>query len=235
MRDLMGQAIQDYFFDNAPEDLQTETSISEMDILPVSYLFRSFDEMNALERKALLLSKGHVLDVGCGAGSHSLYLQNEKKLKVTSIDISPLSIEVCSERGLKNAVCTDLLDFAGKYNTILLLMNGTGIFESLQKIDLYLKKLKTLLTPEGQILIDSTDILYMYDQDDDGGYTVPAGRYYGELDYFVYYKNEAEHPGKWLYLDFNTLHNAAENNGFSVEKILEDGDFYLAKMVMSVK
>ncbi len=100
----MGRAIWDYYHNDTPEDLQTETSISELDELPVKYLFRDFDNMNAIEQKALQLSEGKVLDIGAGAGSHSLYLQNEKNLDVSALDISPKSIEVCTLRGVKKAV-----------------------------------------------------------------------------------------------------------------------------------
>ncbi len=233
MKDLMGRAIWDYFYQKNPEDLQTETSISELDDLPVSYFFRTYKEMNALEQKALDLSFGKVLDVGAGAGSHALYLQNDKKLKVTALDISPKSIEICKARGLENAVCEDFLKFSGdKFDSILLLMNGTGIFQSLAKIDQYLQKLKTLVAENGQILIDSTDILYMYDQDEDGGVLVPATGYYGELDYYLHYKGESEEPMKWLYLDFNTLKNAAQANGFKIQKVLQVDDSYLAKITL---
>ena len=233
MKDLMGRAIWDYYYQENPEDLQTETSISEMDDLPVSYLFRDYQEMNALEKKALDLSFGKVLDVGSGAGSHSLYLQNERKLEVTALDISPKSIEICKARGVKNAICEDLLQFSEKnFDTILLLMNGTGIFQSLEHIDQYLQKLKSLVAENGQILIDSTDILYMYDQDEDGGVLVPATGYYGELDYYLHYKGESELPMKWLYLDFDTLENAAIANGFKIQKIKQLEDSYLAQLTL---
>lgn len=233
MKDLMGRAIWDYYYQENPEDLQTETSISELDDLPVSYLFRDYQEMNALEKKALDLSFGKVLDVGSGAGSHSLYLQNERKLEVTALDISPKSIEICKARGVKNAICEDLLQFSEKnFDTVLLLMNGTGIFQSLEHIDQYLQKLKSLVAENGQILIDSTDILYMYDQDQDGGVLVPATGYYGELDYYLHYKGESELPMKWLYLDFDTLENAAIANGFKIQKIEQLEDSYLAQLTL---
>jgi cyclopropane fatty-acyl-phospholipid synthase-like methyltransferase len=233
MKDLMGRAIWDYYYQENSEDLQTETSISELDDLPVSYLFRDYQEMNALEKKALDLSFGKVLDVGSGAGSHSLYLQNERKLEVTALDISPKSIEICKARGVKNAICEDLLQFSEKnFDTVLLLMNGTGIFQSLEHIDQYLQKLKSLVAENGQILIDSTDILYMYDQDEDGGVLVPATGYYGELDYYIHYKGESELPMKWLYLDFNTLKNAAIANGFKIQKIEKQEDSYLAQLTL---
>lgn len=233
MKDLMGRAIWDYYYQENSEDLQTETSISELDDLPVSYLFRDYQEMNALEKKALDLSFGKVLDVGSGAGSHSLYLQNERKLEVTALDISPKSIEVCKARGVKNAICEDLLQFSEKnFDTVLLLMNGTGIFQSLEHIDQYLQKLKSLVAENGQILIDSTDILYMYDQDEEGGVLVPATGYYGELDYYLHYKGESELPMKWLYLDFDTLENAAIANGFKIQKIEQLEDSYLAQLTL---
>ena len=233
MKDLMGRAIWDYFYQENPEDLQTETSISELDDLPVSYLFRNYKEMNALEKKALDLSFGKVLDVGAGAGSHSLYLQNKRNLDVAALDISPKSIEICKARGVENAVCEDFLKFSNdKFDTILLLMNGTGIFQSLKNVDQYLQKLKNLISENGQILLDSTDILYMYDQDDDGGVLVPAIGYYGELDYYIHYKGESELPMKWLYLDFNTLKNAAIANGFKIQKIKQLDDSYLAKLTV---
>ena len=234
MKDLMGRAIWDYYYQENSEDLQTETSISELDDLPVSYLFRDYQEMNALEKKALDLSFGKVLDVGSGAGSHSLYLQNERKLKVTALDISPKSVEICKARGVKNAICEDLLQFSEKnFDTVLLLMNGTGIFQSLEHIDQYLQKLKSLVAENGQILIDSTDILYMYDQDEDGGVLVPATGYYGELDYYLHYKGESELPMKWLYLDFDTLENAAFANGFKIQKIEQLEDSYLAQLTLN--
>lgn len=231
MKDLMGQAIWDFYHQNSPENLQTETSISEMDELPIAHLFREFEQMNSLEQKALLSAKGKTLDVGSGAGSHGLFLQNERNLEVTAIDISPKAIEISKLRGVQNAFCTHLLDFNPKerFDTILLLMNGTGIFETLGKIDIYLQKLHSLLNENGQILIDGTDILYMYEEED-GGYSIPAEHYYGELDYWVHYKGESEKPIKWLYLDFENLQEIAENNGFKTELILEEGDSYLAKL-----
>ena len=236
MKDLMGKAIWDYYHDLSPEALLTETSISEIDELPVEYLFRNFEEMNEIEQKALELSRGKVLDIGAGAGSHTLYLQNRKQLDVIALDFSPKSIEVCQLRGIKKTELSDLLAFSGEdFDTILLLMNGTGIFQSLEKIDLYLEKLYSLLNEDGQILIDSTDILYMYDQDEDGGVMVPAERYYGEVDYFVHYKLDTENAMKWLYLDFDTLERAANNNGFYVEKIIQEDHSYLARLTKNQK
>lgn len=232
MKDLFGKAIFDYQTGNAPEDLITETSISEEDEMSVAYLFRDYKEMPKIEQKALQLAKGKVLDIGCGAGSHSLYLQNHKKLNVTSIDISPNAIEACRLRGLNNTRVENMLEIESeKFDTILLLMNGTGIFEKLSKISTYFQKLKSLLNDSGQILIDSSDIIYMFDEDEDGGKWIPSESYYGELTFTLTYKNEKEDTFPWLYVDYNTLQNAAHANGLNCELILEGEHYdYLAKL-----
>ena len=232
MKDLFGKAILDFQTNNSPEDLITETSISEADEMSVAYLFRSYDEMPKLEQKALQLAKGKVLDVGCGAGSHSLTLQNDRNLDVTSIDISPYAIQACQLRGLKNAKIQDIMTLENeKFDTILLLMNGTGIFGTLKETPNFLQKLKSLLNPNGQILIDSSDIIYMFDDDEDGGKWIFGNGYYGELTFTVSYKNKTEDEFPWLYLDYNTLQNAAFANGLQSELILEGEHYdYLAKL-----
>jgi SAM-dependent methyltransferase len=232
MKDLFGKAILDFQTNNLPEDLITETSISEADEMSVAYLFRSYNEMPKLEQKALQLTYGKVLDVGCGSGSHSLTLQNDRKLEVISIDISPNAIEASKLRGLRNAKVQDIMTMENeKFDTILLLMNGTGIFGTLEATPSYLQKLKSLLNPNGQILIDSSDIIYMFDDDKDGGKWVPGNGYYGELTFTVSYKNETEDTFPWLYLDYNTLQNAAFANDLKCEMILEGKHYdYLAKL-----
>ncbi len=232
MKDLFGQAVLDYQQGNYTEDIKTETTISEEDVLPLPYLFRSFAQMPDLEQKALQLAKGKVLEVGCGSGSHGLYLQNERGLEVHSIDISPKAIEVCKLRGLKNVYVADIMHFEGKFDTILLLMNGAGMCGRLKKMGTFLAKIKSLLAPNGQILTDSSDIIYMFDQNPDGTYDVPLHfDYYGEVEYLVKYKGQKEKPFPWLYVDYNTLQNAAHSVGLECELIAEGEHFdYLAKM-----
>ena len=232
MKDLFGKAILDYQTNNSPEDLITETTISEEDEMSVAYLFRNFEAMPSIEQKALQLAKGKTLDVGAGAGSHSLYLQNQRNLDTTAIDISANAIKTCQLRGVKKALVEDILTLENeKYDSVLLLMNGTGIFGSLKNTPKFLQKLKSLLNPGGQILIDSSDIIYMFDKDEDGAYEIPANGYYGELEFTVSYKGEKENSFPWLYLDYNTLQNAAFANGLQCELILEGEHYdYLARL-----
>ena len=232
MKDLLGKAILDFQTNNSPQNIVTETDISEAEEMDINYLFRNYEEMPKIERKALDLSFGKVLDVGCGAGSHSLYL-TKKGLDVFPIDISKNAIEACQLRGLKNARTVKLLDLENrKFDTILLLMNGTGIFGQLKNISQYLGKLKSLLKENGQILIDSSDLIYIFDEDEDGGKWIPTHKeYYGELTFTIHYKGEIEIPFNWLYVDYNTLQNAAHANGLQCQLIFEGDHYdYLAKL-----
>ena len=232
MKDLFGKALLDYQNGNYTEDIITSTSISEDDVLPLPYLFRSYNEMPKLEQKALDLVHGKTLDVGCGAGSHSLFLQ-EKRLNIKAIDISKGAIEVCKKRSLINAEVKNVLDETETFDTILLLMNGTGVFEDLNSTPKYLQHLKQLLNTNGQILIDSSDIKYMY-EDDDGGFWYDANsNYYGELEYFISYKGETEASFKMLYLDFETLNSACISVGLQCELVLEGEHYdFLARLTV---
>lgn len=231
MQDILGSALLDYYHGNYTEDLITETNISEEDELPLPYFFRNYSEMPSIERKALKLSKGKVLDVGCGAGSHSLYLQ-EKGLQITAIDTSAGAIEVTKLRGVSDARKIDLIKLQNEtFDTILLLMNGTGIFQKLEYIAVFLKHLKSLLTPNGQILIDSSDLKYMYDSGEEGGIWIPGDSYYGELEFITKYKGKQSEPFNWLYLDENIFESACIASDLSFEVIARGENFdYLARI-----
>ncbi len=176
VEDIFGKALMDYHLDNYSEDIKTFSSLDEEDVIPLPYLFRNFEQMPKLEQKALQMAKGKVLDIGCGAGNHTLYLQ-EKGLDVTAVDTSSGAIEVCQKRGVSNTACANILDYKEEtFDTLLLLMNGIGLAGTLEKLDDFLQHLTSLLKPNGQILLDSSDIIYMFDEDEDGGRMIHTKR-----------------------------------------------------------
>ncbi|MGQ4707090.1 methyltransferase domain-containing protein [Capnocytophaga gingivalis] len=232
MLDLLGHSLLDYQNGDRSSDVYVQTNISHREYLSRAHFFRSFSQMIPIEQQALTLSQGRTLDVGAGTGSHVLYLQ-EKGIEAIALDISPSAIEICKQRGVRVAICCDILQYEGQADTILMLMNGIGLCQKLSLLDTYLQKLKTLLTPHGQILLTSTDIIYMFDQDEDGSYLVPVFEdtdYYGELTYTITYKGKKE-SFPWLFIDYNTLQNAAHHNGLLCELIAEGEAYnYLARL-----
>lgn len=231
MKDIFGKALLDYYHGNYSEDIMTETSISEEDVLPLPYLFRSYAEMPALEQKALESARGRVLDVGCGAGCHALYLQ-EKGLDITAIDVSEGAVEVSHLRGVKTVFHEDVLQLKDqKFDTILALMNGAGILHNMENAAQNLQHIKSLLAPEGQFLVDSSDLRYMYDSGEDGGIWVPSDRYYGELEFVVKYKGMVGEPFTWLYLDEIRFEKLCDENDLNFEVIARGEHFdYLARI-----
>ena len=230
--DVFGKALLDYQSGEYTEDIITNSSLNDEDSMPLPYLFRTYIEMPKLEQKALQLCKGKVLDIGCGAGSHSIYLQ-QQGFNVTGIDRSKGAIKVCKQRGLENAICNDIFDFKEQqYHTLLLLMNGLGIVGSLNGLHHFLSHLASLLLPGGQILLDSSDIIYMFEEDADGGRWIPNnGKYYGEVEFSMSYKNKKSETFSWLYADQKTLKNAAESAELNCEIVsLGDHFDYLARL-----
>ncbi|MBQ3174603.1 MAG: class I SAM-dependent methyltransferase [Bacteroidales bacterium] len=234
LKDPMGAAINDYFRNGRAAKLRVFSSQFDEDEIPVADLFRDYEQMPYLEKMALGLAHGRILDVGAGSGCHSVVLQGMGK-EVTAIDISPLSVAVMKERGV-DARQTDLFDesFTGRYDTILMLMNGSGIIGTTENMPRFFSRMKQLLAPDGYILMDSSDLKYLY-EDEDGSFDIDlAGDYYGQLDYRMQYKNIKGDTFDWLYIDFQTLSYYAEQNGFKAE-LVEQGDHYdyLAKLSLS--
>lgn len=231
--DPMGAAIRDYFRQGKSAQLKVLSSLFDDDEIPVAHLFRSYHEMPPLEQRALNEARGKVLDVGAGAGCHALALQ-ERGLDVTAVDISPLSCETMKERGVANVECVNIFNqrFQERFDTLLLLMNGTGIAGKLSRLPQLLSRLKQLMNPGAQILIDSSDLRYVY-EDENGVLDVDLdGAYYGEVDYQMTYRNIKGKRFDWLYADFVVLAECCRQCGLKCEILAQGNHYdYLARIV----
>lgn len=231
-KDPMGAAIAEYHCTGRASTLRVFSSQFDEDEIPVEQLFRTFDEMPPLEQQALMLAQGKILDVGAGSGCHALALQAMNK-EVTAIDISELSVEVMNSRGVEDARAIDLYDehLADRYDTILLLMNGSGIIGNIGGMERFFLRMKQLLKPGGCIYMDSSDLKYLFEEED-GSYLIDvAGDYYGIVDFRMQYKQVKGETFDWLYIDFDTLSYYAEQYGFRAELVCQGEHYdYLAKL-----
>ncbi|WP_432708759.1 class I SAM-dependent methyltransferase [Pedobacter sp.] len=226
--DILGTALHDYFVKGTAETLWVHNSYGEDEVMPVDLFFRSEREMPDLELKALELCSGKVLDIGAGAGSHALILQ-ERNFNVTALDISPTAVSIMKQRGVKCAVEQNIFELeASDYDTLLFMMNGIGVTGTIIGFTNFLQKAKTYLKPGGQLIFDSSDISYLYQE-----IQFPLNAYYGEVAFSYEYKQQRGKWFKWVYIDQTTLKNIAESNGWHCEIIMVDEhDQYLAQLKM---
>ena len=234
-KDPMGAAIEEYFRTGRAGTLRVFSSQFDEDEIPVEQLFRTLDEMPQLEQQALTLASGKILDVGAGSGCHALALQTMGK-EVTAIDISELSVEVMRQRGVSDARAVDLYDehFAELYDTVLLLMNGSGIIGNIDGMERFFLRMKQLLKPGGCIYMDSSDLKYLFEEED-GSYLIDiADDYYGVVDFRMQYKQVKGDTFDWLYIDFDTLSYYAEQYGFSAE-LVSQGEHYDYLAALKIK
>jgi SAM-dependent methyltransferase len=230
--DIIGKAIHNYHFNQDYSYLRIDSNYTEDEELDPAHFFRNKDAMNLLEIRALELCRGKILDVGAGAGCHALELQRAN-FDVTAIEISGQAAAVMTDRGVKNVVSGDIMQYSGfRYDTVLLLMNGSGIAGTLSGLNDLLGHLATLLEPDGQLLMDSTDISYLFEEDDGSLWIDLANAaYFGEMKYTVSTKGLSSESFPWLFVDINTLSSVAECHGFQTEKILEGNEgSYLARL-----
>lgn len=231
--DPMGAALMEYWRTQDPFlELMVSTDISEPDPYPVSYFFRDLANMPAIEQTALQMARGAILDVGAGSGAHALVLQQQGQ-QVLPIDISALSVELMQERGLKQAVCQDFfsMSLGKKFDTILLLMNGIGLVKTMDNFPNFFKQIDKLLADGGQVLADSSDIIYMFQDEEGCAHINLNDNYYGELSFSTTFKGMEGAPYPWLFVDFDNLQAAAHEAGFSAECVMHGKHYdYLARI-----
>lgn len=228
-KDPLGKAVVDYFKSNKEAKINVYSELAGKEQMHVSHLFRGLDEMPELEKIALTKAKGTVLDIGAGTGCHSILLQ-KMGMDVTAIDHSPGAVQVMKERGI-SVIPGNVFDLEDrKFDTLLMLMNGIGIVGDLEGLDFFLAHAKKLLKAEGQIIIESADVKYMYEEED-GSILLELTKYYGEMTYQMEYNGIKGDPFKWLFVDSETLRQHAEAKGYICEIVCEgDESEYLAKL-----
>jgi hypothetical protein len=230
--DPIGRAVYQFHFNTINKPIIVHSDDFDDDTIDTSYLFRTFAQMPAIEKKAMNLCKGKILDVGACAGAHSIYLQN-KGFKVTSLETSELCCQVLKDRKLIDVITEDIFRFSReKFDTIFLLMNGTGIAGTLSGLDVLLHHLKSLLNQDGQILIDSSDLIYLFEQEDGSALIdLTADNYYGELSFQTEYENWKSQPFSWLYVDISNLENAVKKNKLRLKNVYKGQHYdYLAQI-----
>lgn len=229
--DAIGEALLAYYNHKDKTDIIIKSSITEDDVIPTHYLFRTFNEMPLIEQKALGLCVGNVLDVGAASGCHSLVLK-DKGLDATAIDISKGAVEVMKLQSV-DAQQLDFYDVKEQYDTLLFLMNGVGIAGTLKELPLFLNHAKSLLKPNGHILLDSSDIAYLFKEEDGSMWMNLNSNYYGEVTYQMKYKNHLTEPFNWLFVDYERLTKTAEECGLKCELVYEGEHYdYLARLTM---
>ena len=228
--DPMGHAIADYHATGKAARLRVFSPMFDEDEIPVKTLFRPLDEMPAIEQDALKACRGSILDVGAGAGCHSLALQAMGQ-QVTAIDISPLAVATMRERGVNDAREQDFFTLDGRFDTILMLMNGIGIVGSLSRMDAFFDQVDKLLAPGGQLLCDSSDICYIYEDEDGFIDLTGVDGYYGEVTYRMQYKKIKGESFPWLFVDAETLAEHARRHAFKADIIARGPHYdYLARI-----
>ena len=230
-KDPMGRAIADYWKTKKADRLRVFSPMFEEDEIPLTTLFRTYENMPEIERKALDMATGRTLDVGAASGCHSLVLQ-KKGIDITAIDISPLAVETMKNRGVQKVIEQDFFTLEGQqYDTILMLMNGIGIVGTLERLPKFFRQLDKILAPGGQVLCDSSDISYVF-EDENGMIDIPDEMdYYGEQSFRMQYKDTIGEPFDWLYIDADTLKEQAAMNDYHVEVVAEGKLYdYLARI-----
>jgi SAM-dependent methyltransferase len=223
--DPLGCAVTDYLHTSLSKNILVSSDIAEDDVIPSSYLFREHAEMPALEKIALEQCRGKVLDAGAAAGCHALELQRAG-LDVTALDISGLCCQAMKERGVRNVVHDDLFEYDGpEYDTLLLLMNGIGIAGTLRGLGQLLDRSFRLLSAGGRIIFDSSDIDYLFSEEDGSKWINLNTPYYGELNYRMQFQQVTGDEFPWLFIDFKTLADMAPGHGFEA-KLLARGGHY---------
>ena len=202
---------------------------------PKAY-FNEYKHWPLYERKAMRYVRGRVLDIGSGAGRHSLYLQG-KGMEVTGIDNSPLAIEVCRLRGLRCAEIVSINQISsrlGIFDTVLMMGNNFGLFGSYEGARRILKKLSRITSENGRIITVSTDVYNTKNPDHLSYHELnhKRGRMAGQIKLRVRYKKYATPWLDYLLVSKEEMENILDGTDWKVKKFIDSGGpVYIAIIV----
>jgi SAM-dependent methyltransferase len=179
-------------------------------------------ELAELDRQALALARGRVLDVGAGAGRHALALQ-AKGCEVVAIDVSPTCVALCRERGVRDAreldvmtlaggACEDIAEALGRFDTIFFGMQTLGVAGGVVPLGRLLAGLRRLLLPGGAVIADSSELRVAWEGDE-----ADRSPTRGEIVLSTRYRGLRGEPFPWLYLAAEDLAAIAREAGFEIE------------------
>jgi SAM-dependent methyltransferase len=202
------------------------------DDAPIAYFFRGPDQFPHYERLALEHCGGSVLDAGAGSGCHTLFLQ-DRGFQVTAIEALPGLVEIMRDRGVRDARLATWADLeAPPFDTMLVMMNGLGLAETLSGLPLFLREARRLVKPDGRILTDSTDVRVRMDPTNRGRIWRDDGRYVGDLHFQLEFRGRRGDPFPQLYVDCETLARYCRDEGWSCELLQppDEHGHYLARL-----
>jgi ubiquinone/menaquinone biosynthesis C-methylase UbiE len=200
--------------------------------------FSDYEAWSQIEQKAMRFVKGRVLDIGCGAGRHSLYLQG-KGFDVLGIDVSPLVLKVCRERGLKKLklMSIESVDFKpNSFDTILMMGNNFGLFGNLNKAKRLLRRFHRMTSKDGLIIASSRDP-YKTDNPAHLQYhkmNKRKGRMSGQVKIRIRYE---KYKGRWfdyLMVSKEEMTQILSNTGWKAKEFLDTGDPYYIAIVEKI-
>lgn len=207
-----------------------------IDAMPAKGYFSDCKDWPQVEQRAMESVTGRVLDVGCGAGRHSLYLQG-KGLDVTGIDVSPLALKVCRIRGLKKIKLMSIDNVSFKpntFDTIIMMGNNFGLFASFKKAKRLLRRFSKMTSREALIVADTRDP-YKTENPAHLAYhkrNRKRGRMGGQVRIRVRFK---KYIGRWfdyLFVSKDEMKQILEGTGWKVKKFInfenEEGGRYIA-------
>jgi SAM-dependent methyltransferase len=233
LQDAHGNAMFDYLNGkSAFEIVERDDGFITITNAPAVY-FSKYQDWPSHEKRGMRFARGKVLDIGCGAGRHAIYLQ-ERGLDVLGIDTSPLAIKVCKLRGLKKAKCLSIDQISqklGRFDTLLMLGNNFGLFENLNKARRLLKRFHKITSREARIIVESSDP-HQTDEPDHlwyHRYNRKRGRMSGQIKLRVRYKKHVTPWFDYLLVSKDEMREILKGTGWQVKRFFDSkSPWYLA-------